>query len=110
MYAGIKAIHLGKQGSVENANKLVRQYFLKGTNFDDIENQTINAVQKNINNRPRKIINFQNPKTLFFITSQVESTFFENNSKFFVNRKKIHIFVVDFVVFFACFAIKIKNK
>ena len=55
-----------QKGTVENANKLVRQYFPKGTNFDDIDCQTINKVQKNINNRPRKITNFEKPKMLFF--------------------------------------------
>ena len=49
--------------SIENANKLVRQYFPKGTNFDNIDCQIIKSVQKTINNRPRKIINFLNTKT-----------------------------------------------
>jgi IS30 family transposase len=55
-----------QKGSVENANKLVRKYLPKKTNFDSIDCQKINNIQKCINNRPRKNINFQNPKTVFF--------------------------------------------
>ena len=55
-----------QKGSVENGNKLVRQYLPKKTNFDNIDIQTIRNIQKIINNRPRKILNFENPKILFF--------------------------------------------
>jgi len=55
-----------QKGSVENANKLVRQYLPKKTNFDNVDYQKIIKIQKIINNRPRKITNFENPKNLFF--------------------------------------------
>ena len=55
-----------QKGSIENANKLIRQYFPKKTNFDNIDYQTIINTQKNINSRPRKILNFKNPKEIFF--------------------------------------------
>jgi len=55
-----------QKGSIENANKLVRQYFPKGTNFDYFDYQQINNIQKIINARPRKILNFKNPKDIFF--------------------------------------------
>jgi IS30 family transposase len=55
-----------QKGSIENANKLVRQYLPKGTNFDDIDYQEINNIQKIINSRPRKILNFECPKNIFF--------------------------------------------
>ena len=38
------------------------QYFPKGTNFDYFDYQQINNIQK----RPRKILNFKNPKEIFF--------------------------------------------
>ena len=53
-----------QKGSVENANKLVRQYLPKKTNFDNVDYQEMIKIQKNINNRPRKITNFENPKNL----------------------------------------------
>jgi len=55
-----------QKGSIENANKLVRQYFPKKTNFDNIDYQQINNIQKIINARPRKILMFKNPKENFF--------------------------------------------
>jgi len=42
------------------------QYFPKGTNFDYFDYQQINNTQKIINARPRKILNFKNPKEIFF--------------------------------------------
>jgi len=42
------------------------QYFPKGTNFDYFDYQQINNIQKIINARPRKILNFKNPKEIFF--------------------------------------------
>lgn len=55
-----------QKGSVENSNKLVRQYFPKKTNFDNIDSQTIINIQKIINKRPRKLLNFEKPIKTFF--------------------------------------------
>jgi IS30 family transposase len=55
-----------QKGSIENVNKLVRQFLPKGTNFDSLDYQEIMNIQKNINSRPRKILNFEKPKDIFF--------------------------------------------
>ncbi len=55
-----------QKGSIENANKLIRQYFPKGTDFSLITQKQIMFVQKKINNRPRKKLNFESPKYLFY--------------------------------------------
>ncbi len=55
-----------QKGAVENANKLVRQYILKGTNIKTITDMKIKKCRKKINLRPRKKLNFMNPKQLFY--------------------------------------------
>jgi IS30 family transposase len=59
-----------EKGSIENANKLIRQYIQKGTDFDTLNNQQIKQIQYNINNRPRKKLNFYSPKEIFFLNLQ----------------------------------------
>lgn len=56
----------GQKGAVENANKLLRQYFPKGTDFRDVEQAELDRIQAKINSRPRKKINFSTPKIEFF--------------------------------------------
>lgn len=49
----------------EHANGMIRRYFPKWTNFDEItENQLQEVVQK-LNNRPRKILNYRTSQELF---------------------------------------------
>ena len=59
-----------EKGSVENSNKLIRQYIPKKTNFDDINNLEIKQIQYEINNRPRKKLNFYSPKEIFLLNLQ----------------------------------------
>ncbi len=56
----------GQKGAVENANKLFRQYFPKGTDFRLIEQSLLDAIQTKINRRPREKLNFSSPKIEFF--------------------------------------------
>ena len=55
-----------QKGLVEYTNKLIRQYIPKGSDFDDISPHELFAIQKKLNNRPRKKLNFNNPKCAFF--------------------------------------------
>ena len=55
-----------QKGAIENANKLIRQYIPKGTDFNMITYKFIKHVQYKINDRPRKKINFKSPKNAFF--------------------------------------------
>lgn len=55
-----------QKGAVENANKLIRQYIPKGVSFDKYTDEMIAEIQKKINNRPRKKLNFETPKKMFF--------------------------------------------
>lgn len=56
----------GQKGAVENANKLFRQYFPKGTDFRDVEQADLDKIQAKINRRPREKLNFSSPKNVFF--------------------------------------------
>ena len=53
--------HSWDRGANENTNGLVRQYFLKGSDFTKITDKDINMVQDRINNRPRKRLNYKTP-------------------------------------------------
>ena len=56
----------GQKGAVENANKLLRQYFPKGTDFREVEQSDLDKIQAKINRRPRKKLNFSSPLEQFF--------------------------------------------
>lgn len=55
-----------QKGAIENANKLIRQYIPKGTDFSTISSAFIRKIQYKINRRPRKKLNFDCPKNVFF--------------------------------------------
>ena len=55
-----------QKGAIENANKLIRQYIPKGTDFSNLTDAFIRNVQHKINRRPRKKLNFHSPKSVFF--------------------------------------------
>lgn len=56
----------GQKGAVENANKISREFFPKGTDFRMITQEQLNKVQYQINERPRKKLGFFTPKIEFF--------------------------------------------
>ena len=51
-----------QKGVIENANKLIRQYIPKGSDFSSLTDAFIRKVQHKINRRPRKKINFDSPR------------------------------------------------
>ena len=53
--------HSWERGLNEHTNGLVRQYFPKGTNFATLSQDEVLDVQKRLNNRPRKALNFKTP-------------------------------------------------
>ena len=55
-----------QKGAIENANKLIRQYIPKGTDFSELSDAFIRRVQHKINRRPRKKLDFDTPKNAFF--------------------------------------------
>ena len=57
--------HSWERGLHEHTNSLVRQYFPKSMNFDDISQDDVEGVEKLLNNRPRKILEFETPLEAF---------------------------------------------
>ena len=55
-----------QKGAIENANKLIRQYIPKKTDFKKLTDQFIKEVQYKINRRPREKLHFSTPKKEFF--------------------------------------------
>ena len=54
-----------ERGTNENTNGLIRQYFPKGTDFTQVSLDEIKAVQRKLNNRPRKVLNYYKPDETF---------------------------------------------
>ncbi len=59
--------HSWEKGSIENRNGVIRYFFPKGTDFSKVTEEQINFVQKNINNRPMKLLGFKTPKEVYDI-------------------------------------------
>lgn len=57
--------HSWERGANENTNGLIRQYFPKGSSFENITDEDIRRVQNILNNRPRKKLNFYTPDEFF---------------------------------------------
>lgn len=55
-----------QKGAIENANKLIRKYIPKKSNFDDLSDRQIMNIQKKLNRRPREKLNFDTPLKRFF--------------------------------------------
>jgi len=54
-----------ERGTNENTNGLVRQFFPKGTEFDQLRAGELLHVQNLLNGRPRKVLNYRTPKEAF---------------------------------------------
>ena len=53
-----------EKGTNENTNGLIRQYFPKGTDFNLVSDDTIEKVEKALNSRPRKCLDFKKPEEI----------------------------------------------
>lgn len=60
-----KPYHSWERGLNEHTNGLVRQYFPKGTEFTILTHKEVAEVERRLNNRPRKILNFKTPAEVF---------------------------------------------
>lgn len=54
-----------QRGTNENANGLIRCYFPKGTDFTKVTEEDLADVIWELNNRPRKILQYQTSQEVF---------------------------------------------
>jgi len=54
-----------ERGTNENTNSLIRQYFPKGTNFTKISKKQLKDAQDELNDRPRKTLDWFTPHERF---------------------------------------------
>lgn len=60
-----KPYHSWERGLNEHTNGLVRQYLPKGTKFSSYPQELLNGIETRLNQRPRKVLNFQTPQEVF---------------------------------------------
>ena len=53
--------HSWERGTNENTNGLIRQFLPKSMPFDKLSDETVKAIEDNLNNRPRKVLGFRTP-------------------------------------------------
>ena len=54
--------HSWEKGTNENTNGLVRRYLPKRMNIDDLTQKELDAIADELNDRPRKSLNYQTPR------------------------------------------------
>lgn len=54
-----------QRGANENCNGLLRQYFPRGTNFRSVKEEAVKRAVDQLNNRPRKCLDYQTPAEVF---------------------------------------------
>jgi IS30 family transposase len=55
-----------QRGTNENTNGLIRQYFPKGTDFSLVSERELQDAEDSLNGRPRKCLDWQFPKDVFY--------------------------------------------
>lgn len=65
--------HSWERGLNENTNGLIRQYFTKGSSFENITDEQVEDVMNKLNHRPRKTLNYKTPHAVFFTNTQREA-------------------------------------
>lgn len=65
--------HSWERGLNENTNGLIRQYFTKGSSFENITDEQVEEVMHKLNHRPRKSLLYKTPHAVFFNHTEREA-------------------------------------
>lgn len=57
--------HSWEKATVENTIGIIRRTFPKKTNFDKVTPVQVKNLERRLNNRPRKVLNYRTPKEVF---------------------------------------------
>jgi IS30 family transposase len=57
--------HSWEKGAVEQVNGLIRRYYPKKTDFQNVTQHQLNKVEDLLNNRPRKCLEFKTPNEVY---------------------------------------------
>ena len=57
--------HSWEKGSIEHASALIRRFLPKKTHFATIAKEQLKQIGDVLNNRPRKVLNYQTPNEVF---------------------------------------------
>ncbi len=60
-----KPYHSWERGTNENTNGLIRQYLPKGSCFKDLTQRRCNEIERELNDRPRKVLGFSTPNEAY---------------------------------------------
>ena len=58
--------HSWERGLNEHTNGLIRQYLPKSTDLTTVSRKSLREIENEINNRPRKVLNYKTPSEVFF--------------------------------------------
>jgi IS30 family transposase len=67
--------HSWERGLNENTNGLVRQFFPKSTDFTKLTHEDVRNIEKNLNSRPRKSLQFKTPNEEFLLLTGQKPTY-----------------------------------
>lgn len=81
--------HSWEKGSVENTNKLIRQYIPKGSDISQYSDQEIQTIEDRLNNRPRKCLTYQTPLEVMIKNKQFKTV--EQFLKLEANKKAVGV-------------------
>lgn len=59
-----------ERGTNENGNGLIRQYFPKGSSFEDMTDEQVAFVEDRLNDRPRKCLDYETPREVITRSSK----------------------------------------
>lgn len=76
-YYFARPYHSWERGANENLNGLIRQYFPKGSSFENITKEQVQAVENKLNDRPRKRFGYKTPNQVYLhkLTNQEKVAF-----------------------------------